>query len=68
MGILLGGSLGSIDGKVNGCDEGIKPALSKGKVLCTILGDVYGITRGLVVGTELVSLGGSFDGSNDGKI
>ena len=37
-------------------------------MLSTILGNVYGITLGLDIGTELVFLHGSFDGSNDDKL
>ena len=52
-GLLRGGSLGYTNGKVLGSDEGIKLRLSGGKVLGTIPGNVYGITLGLDVGTEL---------------
>ena len=37
-------------------------------MLSTILGYVGGIIVGIDVGTELVSLDGSFGGSNDGKL
>ena len=37
-------------------------------MICTILGDVYGITVRLDVGTYLVSFDGSFDGSTDDKL
>ena len=65
---MLGDLLGSTDGKVLGSYEGIKLGLSGGKVLGTILGNVYVIILGMDVGTELVSLDGLFDGSNDGKL
>ena len=67
-GLLLGDSLGYTDGKVIGSDEGIKLVLSDGKVLVTILANVYGNSLGLDVGTYLGSLDGSFDGSNYGNI
>ena len=51
-----------------GSDEGIKLGLSDGNVHGTIFGNVYGIILGLRVGTELVSLDGSFYGYKDGKI
>ena len=51
-----------------GFDEGIKLVLSSGKVLVTILGNIYGITLGIDVGTDLGYLEGSFDGSNGDKI
>ena len=65
---MLEGSLGYIDGKVLGSDEGIKLESTDGKVLGTILGDVYAITLGLNIVSELVSLAGSFDGSNYCKL
>ena len=67
-GLFLGGSLGYIDGKVRGYDEVIKIGYTYGKFLCSILVDLYGITLALYVGTELISLDGPFDGSNDVKI
>ena len=51
-----------------GFDEGIKMGLSDVKAIGAILGDVYGITIGIDVGTELVSLDGPFDGSNYCKL
>ena len=42
--------------------------LSDGKVLGAVLGNVYGITLRVDVGTYLVSLDRYFDGSNDGKL
>ena len=65
---MIGDLQGYTDGKVLGCYEGIILRLSDGKVIGTILGDVYGIILGLDVGTELDSLDGSFDNSNDGKV
>ena len=59
--------MGSTDGKVIVSDEGIKLRSTDGKVLANITGNVDGITLLLDVGTELSSLDGSFDGSNDGK-
>ena len=41
----------SNDCKVLGSDEGIKLALSDGKVIGDILGNLYGITLGFDVGT-----------------
>ena len=43
----------STDGKVIGSDEVIKPGLSDGKLLGNIIRNVYGITLGIGVGTEL---------------
>ena len=37
-------------------------------MLGTIIGNIYGITLGMDVGTELISLDGSFDVFNDGKL
>ena len=51
-----------------GSIEGIKLGLFDGKVLVTILVNVYGIKIGLDVGTDLGSLDGPFDGSNHGKV
>ena len=48
---MLGYSLGYTDGKVIGSDEGIKLGSTDGKVLCILLGNVYGIKIGLDVGT-----------------
>ena len=63
---MNGDSLGSTDGKVLGSYECIKLGLYDSKLLGTILLNVDGTTHGLDVGTELGSLGGLFDGSNDG--
>ena len=49
-------------------DEGIKLGYTAGKGIITILGDVYGIIIGIVVGTDLGSLDESFYDSNDGNI
>ena len=65
---MHGDSLRPNDGKVNESDEGIKLGKSGGKVIDTILGDVYGITIGISVGIDLVSLDESFDRSNDDKL
>ena len=62
---MFGDSLGYIDGKVLGSDEGIKLGSTDAKVIGTILGNVDGIILGLDVGTELGSLDGPFDGSNN---
>ena len=67
-GLLLGGSLGSTDGKLTVSNEDIKLRLFCVKVIGTILGNVYGITLGLNVGTYPGSLHGSFDGSDDGNL
>ena len=53
---------------MNDSDEGIKLISTGGKVIETILGNVYGIIIGIVVGTYLGSLDGSFYDSNDGNI
>ena len=50
-GLLLLHSVGSTDGKVLGCDEGIKLGLSFGTVLDTIIGNLYGITWYLLMVT-----------------
>ena len=67
-GLFIGGSLGSTDSKVIGSDEGIKLGISEGKVIDTILVNVYGITLWIDVGTDLSYLDGSFYVSNDGKL
>ena len=51
-----------------GSDEGIKLVSTNGKLLSTIIGNVYGITTGLDVGTELGYLDGSYVGFNDDKL
>ena len=51
-----------------GSDKGIKLVSTYDKVIGAILGNVYRITRGLDVGTDLGSLDGSFDDSNGGKL
>ena len=61
---MLGDLLGLSDGKVLVSNEGIKLVSTDGKVLGTILINVYGITLGTDVGTEMGSLDGSFYGSN----
>ena len=62
---MLGCSLGSTDGNVLCSDGGFKLGLFEGKLVGTILVNVNGITLGLDVVTELGSLDGSFDSSND---
>ena len=68
QGLLIRYSLGSIDGKMIGSNKEIKLGSTYGKVIGTILGNVDGITLGLQVKIELVSLDGSSDGSNSGKV
>ena len=51
-----------------GYDEDIKMGSNNGKLLGTILGNVYGIKHGLDVRTDLGYLDGSFDDSNDVKL
>ena len=65
---MIGVSLKCTDTKVLGFDKGIILGFSDGKVLVTILVYVDGITLEIDVGTKLGSLGGSFDGSNNGNI
>ena len=65
---MLEDSLVSTDDKVVGSDEGIKLVLSDGNVIGTILINLYGIILGIDVGTELVSLDGSYEVFNHGKI
>ena len=60
--------MGSTDAKALGSDEVIKMGYSDGKVFGTILVNVYVITLGLDIGTDLVSLYEAFDGSNYSKI
>ena len=57
-GLFLGASLVSTDVKVLGYDEGIKLVLYGGKLLGTVLGNVYETILGLDFRTELVSLDG----------
>ena len=66
--LLLVESLGSSGGKVLSSDEDIKLGLYGGKIIGTIIKNVDGITLWIDVGTELCSLDGSFDVSNDGKL
>ena len=65
---MIGDSLVSTDVKVNRYDEDIKLGHTNGNVFGTILINVDGIIIGIDVGTEMVSLDGSFDGFNDVKI
>ena len=66
--LLLGGSLGSTDGKVLGYDEFIKLVYTDGKLFSTILEILDRIILGLDIVTELDPLDGSCGGSNDGNI
>ena len=66
--IFLGKSLEYTDDEVLGLDKGIKLRYSHGKVLGTILVNVDIMSLGIDVGTEMVSLDGSFDASKDGKL
>ena len=54
-GLLIGDSRVYNDGKVHGSDEGIKLGIYVGKVLGTIIVDLYGITLRMDVGTYLGS-------------
>ena len=65
---MIGESLVSTDGRLIGYDEGIKLGLFDSKVLFHILGNVYEITLGIVVVTELGFLEISYDGLHDGKL
>ena len=49
--LLLGDSLGSTDGKVLGSDEVTKLGCNDGKLLVTILGNLYLVILGTDVGT-----------------
>ena len=57
---MIGCLLGYIDIKVPRSDEGIKLVSTDVKVLGTILGNVYGITLEIDVGTYMGSLNGYF--------
>ena len=65
---MLGGTLGSTDGKVLGSDEDIKMGSTDGKLFGTILVNVDRITFVIDVGTRLGSLDGSFDGYSYGNL
>ena len=67
-GLLPGCRFGSTVDKRIDHDEGIKLVIFDGEVIGTIIVNVDGITLGLDVGIELVSLDVSFDGCNDGNI
>ena len=67
-GLLTGDWLGYTNSEIIGSYSGVKLGLFYGNVIVTILVNVYGITLGLDVGTELGSLDGLFDGSNYGKL
>ena len=66
--LLLGCSLGYSHFKVLGSDEGIKLGSTDGNVFFNLLVNLDVIIFGINVGTELIYLDGSFDGSNDGNI
>ena len=66
-GIFPGGSFRSIGGKVLSSYYGIKLYSTSGEVVVTILVNLDVIIRWVDVGTYLVYLDGSFDGSNDGN-
>ena len=51
-----------------GSSEGIKVGSTDVKLIGTIIKNVDGITLGIDVGTDLVSLDGPFDVSNYGKL
>ena len=68
QGLLLGVSLVPTGGKVIVSDQGIKLRSTDCKLLVTILVNVDGTTLGLDVGTEMGSLDGSFNDSNDDNI
>ena len=51
-----------------GSDEGIKMGFFDGEVLVNIIGNVDGITLGIDVRTDLVSLDEYFDGCNGGNL
>ena len=67
-GLFVGGSLGYIDDKVIGSDEGIKLGYTDVKSIGVIPWNVYVTTLGIYFGTDLGSLCESFDGSNDVRI
>ena len=60
--------MGSTDSKVPLSHRGIKMALSYDTVIGALLRDIYGITLELDFGTDMGSLDGSFNGSNDDKL
>ena len=65
---MLVGSLGSTYGRVIGSDEGINLGYTDGKLLVSILVNLYVIKLGIGVVTEMGSLDGSSDGSNYDKL
>ena len=67
-GLFREGSFLSTDGKVLGSDEGIKLGLFDGKVLRTILWNVYAIIFVIDFGTNMGFIDGSSDQSNDVKL
>ena len=66
--LLLGGSRGYTDSKVIGSYEVSKMGYNDFKLFGTLLGNLHRIKLRLDVLTELGSLYGFFDGSNDGLI
>ena len=54
-GVFLGGSHKTTGGKLLCSDESVKLGLSGGKMLGTILGNIYGFTFDIDVGTDLLS-------------
>ena len=67
-GLFREGSFLSTGGKVLGSDEGIKLGLFDGKVLRTILWNVYAIIFVIDFGTNMGFIDGSSDQSNDVKL
>ena len=63
VGIKMGSTV-STDGNVLGSDKDNKLGVTDCKVLGNILEILDGITLGLDIGTELISLDESFDGFN----
>ena len=66
--LFIVNSLEYTDGKVLGSDEVIKLGSTDGKCIGNILGNLDGITLGIHVETELVSLDGFFDSYNNRKL
>ena len=68
VGEKVGISLGSIDGLVLVCDEGIKLGSTDGEVLCNTLGFADVIKLGADEGTDLGSSAGAVTGCSDSKL
>ena len=66
--LMLGDSLGYIEGKDHGSDEGIKLELSDGIMFETVLQNMDGNTLEIDVGTDLGRLDSHFDGFNSDNI